>query len=280
MPPRTHRPLQQELVVTLYGLYGRAAGGSLRVSALVAMLEDLGIDEQSARSTVSRLKSKGVLLSRKEDGVARYALSGAVQDLFREDDQRIFAPERSKPGDPWSLIVFSVPESERKRRYELRAELTSLGFGFVAAGVAIAPFSGLEQALERLQDRGLDGYIEYFSVDLPRREDIRDKVAQWWDLDSLDDQYSDFLDRYSDLVGDWEQRRTFSESDRGLAFRTYVPMLTLWRKFPYRDPNLPLEYLPPEWKAPRAKRVFLTLHRILKAPAADHAEELMRSRGN
>jgi phenylacetic acid degradation operon negative regulatory protein len=279
MPPRTHRPLQQELVVTLYGLYGRAAGGALRVSALVAMLEDLGIDEQSARSTVSRLKSKGVLLSRKEDGVARYALSGAVSDLFREDDQRIFAPERSKPGDPWSLIVFSVPEPERNRRYELRAELTSLGFGFVAAGVAIAPVSGLEQALDRLQDRGLDGYIEYFSADLPCREDIRDKVAQWWDLDSLDDQYSDFLGQYADLVDYWEQRRTFSESDRGLAFRTYVPMLTLWRKFPYRDPNLPLEYLPPEWKAPRAKRVFLTLHGILKAPAADHAEELMRSRG-
>ncbi|EMY33153.1 transcriptional regulator, PaaX-like protein family [Arthrobacter crystallopoietes BAB-32] len=283
MPPRTQRPLHQQLVVTLYGLYGGKTGGSFRVAALVAMLADLGIDEQAARSTVSRLKSKGILLSQRDDGVARYALSGDVLDIFDSDDKPIFAPERSKPGDPWSLVVFSVPEAERNRRYELRAELTSLGFGFVAAGVAIAPSTAMDQAMKRLAERGLDRYAEYFSGDYLKCGDIRGQVSQWWDLELLDRQYSDFIDSYEALARPWQERaqagQPLSAADRLDAFRTYVPMLTLWRKFPYRDPNLPLEYLPAGWQAPRAKQAFLTLHGILRAPAEAHADDLLRSRG-
>ncbi|MFD1213682.1 PaaX family transcriptional regulator C-terminal domain-containing protein [Arthrobacter sp. GCM10027362] len=280
-PPRTQRLLHQQLIVTLYGLYGGGAGGVLPVAALVAMLADLGIDGQAARSTVSRLKSKGILRSVKDDGVARYALSPDVLDLFNADDERIFAPQRSRPEDPWSLVVFSVPETERNRRYELKAELTSLGFGFVAAGVAIAPSTVMGQAMDRLAERGLDGYAEYFSGDYLKGSDIRAQVARWWDLASLDQQYAEFLDSYAELADYWEQRAAagpLPSAERRLAFGTYVPMLTRWRKFPYRDPNLPLEYLPPEWKAPRAKQVFLALHRILRDPAAAHAEELLRSR--
>lgn len=283
MPPRTQRPLHQQLVVTLYGLYAGKAGGSFRVAALVAMLADLGVDEQSARSTVSRLKAKGTLLSRRDDGVARYVLSGDVLDIFNADDQRIFAPERSRPEDPWALVVFSVPEAERNRRYELRSELTSLGFGFVAAGVAIAPSMVMDQAMERLAARGLDRYTEYFSGDYLKGGDIRAQVPRWWDLELLDRQYSAFIDSYESLARLWQERvqagKLPSGADRLEAFQTYVPMLTLWRKFPYRDPNLPLEYLPAGWQAPRAKQAFLTLHGILRAPAEDHADELLRTRG-
>jgi phenylacetic acid degradation operon negative regulatory protein len=282
-PPRTQRMQHQQLIVTLYGLYAEGSGGWLRVSTLVAMLAALGVDEQAARSTVSRLKSKGILLSQKEDGVARYALSKDILDIFYAYDQRIFAPERSKRGDPWALVVFSVPEAERNRRYELRAELNSLGFGFVAAGVAIAPSTVLEQAVARLAVRKLDGYAEYFSGDYLKDGDVRDHVAQWWDLETLDQEYSEFIDRYEGLLEEWKQRASvsagFSMEHRVDAFHIYVPMLTMWRKFPYRDPNLPLEYLPEGWKAPRAKKAFLTLHEVLAEPAAAYAEELVRTMG-
>ena len=279
-PPRTQRMQHQQLIVTLYGLYGDRAGGLLRVSTLVAMLAALGVDQQAARSTISRLKSKGILLNQKDDGVARYSLSKDILDIFYAYDQRIFAPERSKPGDPWALVVFSVPESERNRRYELRAELTSLGFGFVAAGVAIAPSSLLGQAIERLAARKLDGFTEYFSGDYLKDGDIRKHVSQWWDLKKLDQEYAEFIDRYEAVVEEWQGRLRnggpLSGQDRRDAFDAYVPMLTTWRKFPYRDPNLPLEYLPEGWKAPRAKKAFLTLHGALEAPAAAYAEELVR----
>src|SRR5687768_1687248 len=60
--PETHLRHQQ-LIVTLYGLYGRQVGGAFPVSVLISMLGDLGHDAPGVRSSVSRLKAKGVLNS-------------------------------------------------------------------------------------------------------------------------------------------------------------------------------------------------------------------------
>lgn len=272
MPPRP-TPLVQELVVTLYGLYADPRTGELPVAGLVRLLDGVGVDGQAARATVSRLKGKGILDQRRAGGTSLYALSPDVLDLFRADDERIFAPVRSVPGDPWSLVVFSVPEAERNRRYELRSELASLGFGFVAAGVAIAPRTVLDQARARLAARGLDGYTECFAGEYLTGGDIRAKVGQWWDLGALDEQYAAF-------IGDYEHLEAPSpdgpEADLA-AFAAYVPMLTRWRRFPYRDPNIPLEYLPEGWKAPRAKAAFLRLHAQLAGPAGRHARRALEA---
>lgn len=272
------KPLQQELVATLFGLHANAEG-AMRVSALVGLMADLGIDGGAARSTVSRLKAKGILQRTAGRGAPSYVLSEVVLDAFNADDQRIFAPERSHLGDPWALVVFSVPESERNRRYELRSELISLGFGFVAAGVAIAPLAGLEQALKRLQARGLDRYVEQFHGHYGEGRRLRDRVGKWWDLGALDAQYAEFLADYRGDLNRWRassaQAPDLSAAERKDAFALYVPLLTRWRRFPYRDPNIPLELLPVGWKAPRAKLMFLELHSILKTPAADHASVVL-----
>lgn len=270
MPSRT-TPLLQELVVTLYGLYAKGDLGELPIAGLVRLLSGVGVEEQAARATVSRLKGKGILRQRRERGASLYSLNPEILDLFRADDERIFAPLRSTPEDPWALIVFSVPEAQRNRRYELRTELVSLGFGFVASGVAIAPRTVLDQARERLAARGLDSYTECFAGDYLTGGDIRAKVLEWWDLKSLDEQYAAFISDYERVE---PPAAHGAEADRA-AFAAYVPMLTRWRRFPYRDPNLPLEFLPEGWKAPRAKAAFLRLHAALAGPAAAHARRAL-----
>ena len=280
-PSAEPRLLHQQLIVTLYGLYGDLAAGSLPVAGLVSLLADLGIDGPAARSSVSRLKLKGVLHSVREGGVARYELSKTVLDAFHADDQHIFAPVRSLPGDPWSLVVFSVPETERNRRYELRSELVSLGFGTVSPGVCIAPSTVLPQAVARLAERKLDGYVEYFDAAIPGGEDVRGKVARWWDLAELDADYQEFLDVFGAEPERWAGllaragRSSLDRRQRADAFKTYVSILTVWRRFPYRDPNLPFEYLPDGWKAPHAKQTFLQVHGLLAKVARAHAQELL-----
>lgn len=273
------RPLQhQELLVTLFGLYS-STERVFRISPLVVLMADLGIKEGAVRSTVSRLKTKGVLERATGGESASYSLSASVLDSFQADDARIFAPARARLGDPWALVVFSVPEAERKRRYELRTELLSQGFGFVAAGVAIAPVRVLDQALARLRTQDLDQYVECFRVHYGEEHHLPDRVAQWWDLDTLDAQYVDFLTEYGEELPRWQARasqdRPFNAAERKEAFALYIPLLTRWRRFPYRDPNIPLELLPSGWKAPQAKVLFLELHSILKRPAEEHAYEVL-----
>ena len=279
-PPVRH----QQLIVTIYGLYSRNPGDALPVAVLIEMLGDLGYDAPGVRSSVSRLKAKGVLRSIRADKVAKYELSEKVMDVFHEGDQRIFAPERSSQEEGWALAIFSVPESLRNRRHQLRTELSGLGFGSVASGVWIAPATVLDQAKKRLEAKGLSQFVDFFRGDYLIDGLIRPKVAQWWDLTALDEQFGEFLSLYGDAVGQWtalvgenpEHALAASTPElRREAFRYYIPMLTLWRRFPYRDPGLPLEYLPDDWKGPAARRTFLSTHRLIAPLAAAHAHGLI-----
>jgi phenylacetic acid degradation operon negative regulatory protein len=279
-PPLQH----QQLILTIYGLYGRRGGGPLPVSVLIDMLGDLGHDAPGVRSAVSRLKAKGVLNSVKSGGVAKYELSPRSLEMVNEGDERIFAPYRGAPGGQWVLAIFSVPESMRDRRHQLRTELTRLGFGSMAAGVWIAPADVREGAKRRLSSRGLADYVEFFTGDYAAEGDMRQRVSQWWDLGALGSQIAEFMEYYRTALDDWssllgqDPETALAESTAQLrrdAFRYYVPMLTLWRRLPYRDPGLPLEYLPEGWQGPEARRIFFGTHDLIAPLAEGHAMSLV-----
>ena len=161
--PRGAQPRQ--LIVTVYGLYSRAEGGWMSVAALISLLTDLGVDEPAVRSSISRLKRRGILHASRRDGAAGYALSDEALAILREGDRRIFRRERATLGDGWLLAVFSVPEAERQKRHVLRSQLARLGFGTAAPGVWIAPAHLHDATVGALRRLGLDGYADLFRAD-------------------------------------------------------------------------------------------------------------------
>ncbi|MFF1831206.1 PaaX family transcriptional regulator C-terminal domain-containing protein [Paenarthrobacter sp. NPDC058040] len=263
--------------MTIFGLYGRN-DGALPIAALIAMLGTLGYDASGVRSSVARLKAKGFLQSEREDRVAKYRVSETATGVFREGDQRIFDPEPRSWSSMWVLAVFSVPETMRNRRYQLRTELSKIGFGCVSSGTWIAPAHVLEQAKARLTRRGLMQFVDLFLSDHVSAGTTKEKVAVWWDLEYLDGQYQDFLFLYGAEGQRWaalSKGETAQASDVTTvedlirdAFRCYVPMLTMWRQFPYRDPHLPPDYLPQSWHGPAAWRSFTAIH-TAAAPLAE-----------
>jgi phenylacetic acid degradation operon negative regulatory protein len=281
VPPVRH----QQLIVTIFGLYGRDPDVAIPVSALISMLGDLGYDAPGVRSSVSRLKAKGVLTSIRENRVAKYKLTESVMTIFHEGDRRIFAQEQPSSIDSWVLAVFSVPESMRDRRHQLRSELSALGFGSVASGVWIAPARVLHQTRERLTECELTQFVDFFKGDVLFDGPVKPKVAEWWDLKAIDEQFAEFLQLYEGAGDLWEQvvgndqdaavARSSAEQRRD-AFRYYVPMLTLWRRFPYKDPNLPLDYLPDGWRGPAVHRTFNAVRRLTAPLAALYVEELLK----
>src|SRR3954453_1371178 len=119
------------LIVTTYGLYARDASGWLSVSTLIRLMAEVSVEEPAVRSSISRLKRRGILEARTIDGTAGYALSTSARAILDDGDRRIFERPRAAPGEGWLLAVFSVPESERHRRHALRSRLSWLGFGTV-----------------------------------------------------------------------------------------------------------------------------------------------------
>jgi phenylacetic acid degradation operon negative regulatory protein len=255
------------LIVTVFGLYVREAGGWISVSRLIGLMGLLGIDAQAVRSSISRLKKRGVLDSERRDNIAGYALSLYAEGVLAEGDRRIFRREEPSASD-WVLAVFSVPESEREKRHALRSRLSWLGFGTVSSGVWIAPAHVADDAREVLARDGLERYVDLFHADHIGYDDLARRVAQWWDLERIDALYADFIIRYQPLLTRWA-RRTASPDLGAEAFADYVRALTAWRQLPYLDPGLPVGLLPPTWSGAAAARLFADLKSTLESLAHD-----------
>ncbi|MCY7287379.1 MAG: transcriptional regulator [Cryobacterium sp.] len=281
----TVSPRHQQLIVTIYGLYAREEGDALPVAGLVRLMGDLGVEAAGVRSSVSRLKRRGVLEGRRDAGVATYAISSGSVQMFAEGDARIYSPVRATVEDKWLLAVFSIPESIRAKRHVLRSELTRLGYGSVTPGVWIAPAKIWKQTRLQLQRLGLDQYVDFFSADHLRAGALSTKVAEWWDLNALDRMYSNFVERYDGLLRRWETRLEQSApADRANAarmkdaFTDYVPMFTEWRRLPYLDPGLPLEYLPGDWNGVSAEALFGSLYELLGPLAHDYVAGIIHQK--
>lgn len=257
-------------IITLFGMYARLGDDWLPIAAVVSLMADLGVDGQAVRSSISRLKRRGILTGERRDGVAGYSLAEPALQLLAEGDVRIFQHDRASLGDGWVLVAFSVPETDRDRRHELRTTLTRLGFGTVTAGVWVAPGHLAAPVREAVERRGLSAYVDVFAGRHLAFGDLAAKVRRWWNLTELTALYDEFLKRYEGLPA--------AATPLG-AFRAYVPMLTQWRRLPYRDPGLPLELLPPGWNGVAAGHVFDTLHKELRPAADEHALAVIRARG-
>lgn len=271
VPPVELAPRQ--LILSLYGLYARAEGSWLSVASLIALMDALGVDGASVRSSVSRLKRRGVLESLRRDGRAGYALSDQAVELLSEGDVRIWSRPRATAADGWLVVVFSVPETEREKRHALRSTLTRLGFGTAAPGVWVAPGTAYAETARALQRQGLASYTEFFRGDYLGSGDVAARMREWWDLDQLEKLYDEFRVAWEPALS--SSRRPGARE----AFATYVPMLTAWRRLPYLDPGLPLAHLPADWAGIRAGEVFAGLDARLRGPAAEFALPVVHGQG-
>jgi phenylacetic acid degradation operon negative regulatory protein len=266
--PLTRTAQPRQLIVTVYGLYARMDGGWLSVASIIDLLGALGVDDTAVRSSISRLKRRGVLQAERRDA-AGYALSAEGLAILREGDHRIFRRERATLTDGWLLAVFSVPENERNKRHVLRSRLSRLGFGTAAPGVWIAPAHLHEATVETLRGLGLDGYADLFHADHLAFGGLHEKVRQWWDFDELEALYSIFLAEHAPALRRWSKGRP---PDGQTAFVDYVRLLTDWRRLPYLDPGLPEELLPAAWHGIRAAELFFTLKERLEEAARTYVE--------
>ncbi|MFI8812533.1 MULTISPECIES: PaaX family transcriptional regulator [unclassified Streptomyces] len=260
-----HTP--RSLIVTLYGAYGRSPGNApLPVAELIRLLDAVGVDAPSVRSSVSRLKRRELLVpARTAGGAAGYALSADARQLLDDGDRRIYRHPAPRLADGWVLVVFSVPEAERHKRHLLRSRLSRLGFGTVAPGVWIAPAALYEETRHTLERLELAPYVELFRGEHLGFAVTRESVARWWDLDAVARLHMDFLQRHEPVLRAWEERsREDAAPGPREAYRDYLPALDSWRRLPYADPGLPDELLPKDWPGGRSTEVFGLLHERLR----------------
>ncbi len=191
----------QELVRALLGVVDADLGCSqpIPVRVYLEVLTELGVSEVACRATLSRMAKKGALERSREGRSVAFRASPRTRDLLFRDRERILSSSPFEhPGDGWTVLMFSVPESRRDVRHRLRTRLSWAGFGPLGDGLWIAPGSpDVDDVLIVVQDPADPGSsITVFDAvpRLPTRAE--DVVAQAWNLPAVRGEHDTFLQEW------------------------------------------------------------------------------------
>ena len=269
------------LLRSFIGVHLRRIGNWIAVGDLVELIGEGGVTSNSTRSALSRLKGKGLLIPETRDGRAGHLLDASAVAMLERGDRRIYGYHQMAADEEWMLILFSVPESERHLRHQLRTALTWMGCGMVANGSWIGPGHLLPETRQVLDERGLLRYVTTVLTRSPEPPVPLDRaVAQWWDLPALSARYDEFIQvaapiqrRWAGAAGDDVGRAPDGDPR---AFVDHLTLVDNWRSIPYLDPGLPYELLPSDWAGRVGVDLFAQLHGRLYQAAARHVAAAVR----
>jgi phenylacetic acid degradation operon negative regulatory protein len=252
----------RSLVFDLFGDYLRYRGGEVRLRGLVKLMGAFDVSETTVRVVVTRLRKEGWLASRREGRETVYTLTDAAWGLLDEGRQRIFDRARGPWDGQWHMVLYSVPEIERALREQLRKKLAWCGFGPLSSGVWLSPHDRTEQVRAAFVDSAAV-QLDVFRSRSNGIDADRDIAARSWDLDDLDRSYVELLDRYRPRLPAYRA----GELSGVDALVERMLLVHDYRRFPFRDPDLPPELLPAGWHGRVAHEVFLEAHGLLRGPA-------------
>ena len=265
--PAAHR--SRTVLVTFLGSIVRRMGNWMPIAGTVELTAHVGLDAASVRTAVSRLKKRGWLVSESRGGVRGYALSDTALTALAAGDEVIWhARQPADLDDGWCVITFSIPETARGRRDQLRSHLSALGFGNVSTATWIAPArmqAGAERAIAEL---GLTSFCAVFVGKYVAGTDLAALMARSWDLDAIDDSYRAFITRFANTAETLASEHALPPPE---AFATYLSLIDHWRRLPFLDPGLPTELLPDGWSGGEALALFERLVTLLEGRALAHA---------
>lgn len=264
------------LLRTLVGTVLRPIGGWMSAAGAVELLAALDIPATTARSSLTRLCSSGVLRRDARDGTAGYALEPAAIPMLEQGDARIFGSR--PPAEAWCLVSFSFPEQQRARRHQLRRRLAALGCGTVADGLWIGPAALEDELAVTAAEYGAELF-----ADARPAGDLAAGLARWYDLTSIREAHEGFLTRFGALDAgaldagspnaDATTGRAIGPADSSsrTAFALWLRVLDEWRVIPYRDPGLPAVALPSDWPGDASAALFARLRASLEPRAVAYA---------
>ncbi len=253
------------MIRTIAGLYLRHESTPVARSKVLALAAAAGVSTAAAQTAVSRLVDRGVL-DQSENSCLHVTVQ--AQAMFARGNQRIFTPRQMQAEDWWCLVAYSLPETMRPLRHQVRKHFLQLGGGLVAAGLWIFPAYLRAEVLQVLSALQVRSYATVFTTQTPDFPSTPSQAARlWWDLDRLETLHTTFLNSTESLTN---EPASFSE-----AYRGYVLMIDAWRALPYLDPGLPASMLPSTWPGILSRERFLQLSGSYEAKAQHFAQDVL-----
>jgi phenylacetic acid degradation operon negative regulatory protein len=252
--PNPGQPHPQSLLLALLGIHLRRSGVAVYSGSVIDVLDRIGISEEATRSTVSRMARRGLLHRLRRGRRSYLEPTDRLRGILEDGHRRIWevsAVNRSWDGS-WTLVGFSLPDSWRRQRHDLRSRLIWARFGMLQPGLWVAP--GLVDVASVIAGLDLDDYLTVTHGRAISPTRAADLARRGYDLSALAAHYKEFLDR-------WNEEHSVPGTD---AVTRQLLLHSEWLRLIRTDPRLPAELLPADWPASQAEQRF---HRL----ATDYA---------
>lgn len=255
----------RSIVFDLYGEYIRYDGGEAPMRVLTALLANFGIGADATRVVMSRLRAEGWFQTRRVGRESHYALTTKAWEMLDEGRPRIFERRREPWGGEWCLVTYSVPEAARQTRDRLRKRIAWHGFGLLAPSTWICPHDKRSVMVKALEAEPEARFDVLMARSLGLAHD-RDMARRCWDLDGLNAAYGEFLHTAEQRLARFQKAPPAGAE----ALVERIGLIHDYRRFPFDDPDLPLELLPGEWLGRQAHDCFLAAIGTLRPGALEY----------
>ncbi|WP_041614696.1 PaaX family transcriptional regulator C-terminal domain-containing protein [Paenibacillus sp. JDR-2] len=232
---------------------GDGAGSGAAVSRLIEVYEARGISHQIVRNALSRLKKEGYAESAER---SRYKATPLGEKFIRIINAKPGLYEKEWDGQ-WCMVMFEIPESERRRRDSFRSELLQLGFGSLYKSVYVSPWDYRDEVIRLGRQCEVAGYITVASTRIVHNGITQEHCFRLWPLKELQALYRD-KDRWlqEHLVPVLKGLEHTGDEDGLQLFVLFLELGEIIAELGLRDPMLPDPLLPDDWTGKRQMKQF------------------------
>jgi DNA-binding transcriptional regulator PaaX len=257
-------------VLSLLGTFGlQIKRRAIPARLFIDVLGELGVGEGAVRRVLARMVERGLLLRELSGRNMLFAPSAQATAVLAQGAERVGSPAPFGHADSnWTLLAFTMPESRRDLRHQLRSRLLWAGFGPLRDGLWIAPGSvEVEPLLAGLSLDSTEGDLPWaFTASPLPPTQLTLLIHRVWDVPRIRAEHERFLARWS----------TGGPDMGPLAVRTLLA--ADWLRLLRTDPGLPTQHLSPDWPAERSLHTYRAVQAGLR-PASDRAFETALARG-
>jgi len=264
-----HPTRTNSLIITIYGDFIAAHGGTVWLGSLIRLVEPLGLNERMVRTSVYRLSQEHWLKSEQVGRKSHYSLTTSGRRRFEHAYRRIyFAPQDTWAGE-WQLVM--MPSSlNGRQRDALRKELAWAGYGALSSGILAHPSADTEALLEILQEAGAHNKVvpmKASNISSLTGKPMLQLVQDCWDLDTLAEKYHAFIKLFRPVL---RAMRALDRPDPEQCFLVQTLLMHAFRRALLHDPQLPSQLLPANWSGGVARQLCRDLYSITYPYAQQH----------
>ncbi len=265
------------LILTIFGDYICAHGGTIWRGSLLKLVAPLGINQRLLRTSVFRLTEKGILQSQQIGRRSFYFLTEKGFRQFSIAAERIYRYHESIWDGEWRLVLTTLKSMDKDAKERFNKELTWFGFNRLSTGVFAHPTASLDLVQKVISEMQLEDSVvtmQAKSMGVNPLKSSTDLIKYCFNTDAMKQEYSEFIELFKAIIP--AAGRT-KKKDEELCFLLRTLLIHKYRRILLRESELPHELIPEDCLSRQARDITEQLYKTICAPAEDYFSRIGES---